>query len=642
MLESTLESALGSAEKAPDPKLFKLMAECVQDYAIFLLDPNGLVMSWNLGARLIKQYTAEEIIGRHFSTFYTSEDLARNWPDHELLRARETGRFEDEGWRIRKDGTRFWANVIITALHDESNKLQAYSKITRDLTERKRQDEMLRQSEERFRLLVDGVQDYAIYLLDPDGIVTSWNLGARRIKGYESTEIIGSHFSRFYSLDDIAKGKPGDELAIALEHGRAEDEGWRIRKDGTRFWARVVVTSLYDSNSKLRGFAKVTQDLTQRRHSENLADSAKNIHEFIAVLAHELRNPLAPIRNAVHVLQMAKDSGPVSQKIVQIIDRQSNQLSRIVDDILDVSRLTRGTMTIAKQPIPLTDIITRAVEAARPGIEAAHHTLELDVANIPLIVDADEVRIAQALTNLLNNAARYTDEGGRISLSVSVGQTNAHRVALISVRDNGRGIQPQFLNAIFGMFVQGQDRSAKAGAGLGVGLALARSIIELHHGTLEARSRGVGHGSEFVIELPLVAAPAAANEVSSAPVTNNERRVLIVDDNVDAATVIAYFLEQHGHIVHIVHNGEDALRINEMMHPDLILLDIGMPGMDGLEVARRIRQQKSPHHPFIVALTGWGKPEDEARTRDAGFDMHFLKPIEEAQLLSLLEIKRSA
>jgi len=278
-----------------DPKLFQLMAESVRDYAIFLLDPKGNIQSWNPGAERIKQYRADEIIGRHFSTFYTPQDIARDWPATELKLATTEGRFEDEGWRVRKDGSRFWAHVVITALRDPKGKLLAFSKITRDLSDRRLQEEELRRSEERFRLLIEGVQDYAIYMLNPEGVISSWNAGARRIKGYEASEIIGKHFSRFYSADDIAAGKPWAELAMAREHGRAEDEGWRVRKDGTRFWARVVVSALKDAEGQLHGFAKVTQDLTQRQHSQAVEIAARQVQDFIAVLAHELRNPLAPI-----------------------------------------------------------------------------------------------------------------------------------------------------------------------------------------------------------------------------------------------------------------------------------------------------------------------------------------------------------
>ena len=239
----------------PDAALFKLMAQQVRDYGLFLLDPGGRIISWNTGAHLIKGYEADEIVGRHFSVFYTPDAVARGWPEHELDVAAREGRFEDEGFRVRKDGSRFWANVIITALRDEGGRLVAFSKITRDLTERRRQEDALRQSEERFRLLIEGVVDYAIYMLDPQGMISSWNAGAERIKGYGRDEVLGTHFSRFYSDEDLKAGRPWAELAEARRYGRAVDEGWRVRKGGDRFWARVVVTSLHDPEGRLRGFA---------------------------------------------------------------------------------------------------------------------------------------------------------------------------------------------------------------------------------------------------------------------------------------------------------------------------------------------------------------------------------------------------
>ena len=293
-----------------DPRLYKLLVEQAKDYALFLLDRDGRIMSWNAGAQRLKGYCAEEIVGRHFSTFYTREAVDSGWPQHELKVATAEGRFEDEGWRVRKDGSRFWANVVITALRDEEGRLLGFSKITRDLTDRKLHEEALRQSEERFRLLIEGVVDYAIFMLDTDGVVTSWNAGAERIKGYKRDEIIGKHLSRFFLPEDIEAGKPWEELAAARRDGRAESEGWRVRKNGERFWARAVLSALYDGSGRLRGFAKVTQDLTDRRHLQDLEKATKNVNEFIATLAHELRNPLAPIRTAVQVMAKAPANDP--------------------------------------------------------------------------------------------------------------------------------------------------------------------------------------------------------------------------------------------------------------------------------------------------------------------------------------------
>jgi len=616
------------------------MAERVRDYAIFLLDKEGHIVSWNAGARLMKGYLPHEIIGKHFSVFYTPQDIDRGWPALELKRALIDGRFEDDGWRVRKDGSRFWANVIITALRDENGALLAFSKITRDLTERKRQEEIVRESEERFRLLVDGVQDYALYMLSPEGLVTSWNLGARRIKGYEASEIIGQHFARFYEATDVAAGKPWHELAIAREHGRAQDEGWRIRNDGTRFWARVVVTALHDSEGVMRGFAKVTQDLTQLRHAQSMESAARQANDFIAVLAHELRNPLAPIRNAVDLLKYIKPGDPDYEGLLQAMDRQSAQLSRIVDDLLDAARIARGTFSIEREKVDLGEVVSRAVEAARPGITSAKHALKLDLPAEPVWVKGDILRLTQALTNILNNAARYTDPGGGIHVALRLDQSTGE--GALTVRDSGRGIDPQFLGAIFGMFVQGRDTLSRPQTGLGVGLALARTIVELHHGTLEAKSEGPGKGSEFIIRMPALDVthperPKGVPVPAPVPVLA-PRRVLVVDDNADAAAMLSALIKALGHEVMTVHDGAEAIRVSEGFRPEFIMLDIGMPGMSGFEVARRLRERSRSPVPLIVAITGWGKPDDQLRAREAGFDVHLVKPVEESQLRQVLDL----
>jgi PAS domain S-box-containing protein len=631
------------------------MVDRVQDYAIFLLDPHGHIQSWNAGAARIKQYSAQEIIGQHFSIFYPRADVERGWPAQELQRAMTDGRFEDEGWRVRKDGSRFWANVVITALRDDAGVLLGFSKITRDLSERRAAEERLRQSEERFRLLVDGVEDYAICMLDPDGTVTSWNSGARRISGYEAEEIIGHHFSRFHTEEDIRAGAPWAELAMARQHGHAQSEGWRVRKNGTRFWARAAMTALPGPEGRPHGFAMVTQDMTVHRQRETLQATAAQLNSFLAIIAHELRNPLAPIRSAVEVLRRG-DFPEGVRKVHDIIDRQSAQLSRLVDDLLDVGRVTRGNLTMDKKPLSVESFVHRAIETARPAIEAAGHLLDIHLPQHPLMIEGDEARLTQALANILNNAARYTDPGGRITVRVGSWTApggNTGEVA-ISVADTGRGIAPDFLDAIFGMFVQGKELVHRPVAGLGVGLSLARSIAELHHGTVEVHSAGLGEGSEFILRLPLMSQPdrAAATQgtqylppaagAAPSPLGSADRRdprrlrVLVVDDNVDAADSMAELVASDGHEAYQAHGGYEALEAFEQLHPEVVLLDIGMPDMSGLEVARRLRMRAADPRPRLIAVTGWGKPEDRARSREAGFDRHLVKPVEADQLREAL------
>ena len=625
-----------------DTRIYQLIVDQTRDYAVFFLDTEGRIMSWNLGAQRIKGYAPEEIIGRHFSTFYTQEAIDSEWPQHELKVATAEGRFEDEGWRVRKDGSRFWANVVITALRDEDGKLLGFSKITRDLSDRRLHEEALRQSEERFRLLIEGVADYAIYMLDPEGVITSWNTGAERIKGYTRAEVLGKHVSRFYTEEDIAAGRPWEEIATARRTGRSEGEGWRVKKSGGRFWARTTLSALHDADGHLRGYAKVTQDLSERRHIQDLEKAAQNVNEFIAMLAHELRNPLAPIRNAVHIMREVAPGDPAQQAMRETIERQSAQLARIVDDMLDIARITRGSLAVEHVRIDLGDVVRHAVETSTPAIESGKHTIEVDLPNEPVTISGDAHRLAQLFSNILNNAARYTPPGGSIALRARAegGQ------AVVRVRDTGRGIEAGMLERIFDMFVQGRAPLLRIGGGLGVGLALARRLAELHGGSIEARSEGENRGSEFTVRLPL-AAPSPAGEVRRAAEAKTAgpvapRRVLVVDDNVDAATMLNMLLRSLGHETRVAHDGQQALQVAEQFRPDIVLLDIGMPGLDGYEVARRLRRGSQDRPLRIVAVTGWGQDADRQRSREAGFDLHLVKPVDAGQLAKALADRNGA
>ena len=631
-----------TSDRKIDSELYRIAAEQTSDYAVFLLDATGRILTWNLGAQRIKGYAPDEIIGRHFSIFYPRDAIDRGWPEHELTVAAVEGRFEDEGWRMKKGGARLWASVTISALRGENGKLLGFSKITRDLTSRKLHEEALRQSEERFRLLVDGMTDYAIYMLDEQGLVTSWNAGAQRIKGYSHDEIIGRHFSRFYVPEDLRAGTPWEDLALARRDGRSEQQGWRVKKSGERFWAKATLTALHDPEGRLRGFAKVTQDLTGQRHILDLQRAAKNLNEFIAVLAHELRNPLAPIRSAVKVMAKAAENDPVQRIMRDTIDRQSAQLVHIVDELLDIAHITRGVLNLEHKAVDLVEVASGAVETSIPAIDAAGHRLEVDIPTIPLRVYGDAGRLTQVVTNLLSNAARYTPAGGRITVRAWRDEDCAH----IAVRDTGRGIEPQGIDRIFDMFVRG--RATRSGEGLGIGLALARRVAELHGGSLTATSEGENKGSEFTLGLPLADAAETWEAAREAPQPDAAaqpvvpRRVLVVDDNVDAARTLDALLRSLGHETAVAYGGAQALSMAVEFKPDIVLLDIGMPDIDGYEVARRLRNLENQPPFRIVAVTGWGQEPDRRKSQEAGFDVHLVKPVDADELVGILSGRNGA
>jgi PAS domain S-box-containing protein len=633
---------------------FEGLVAGVRDYAIFLLDPDGIVRSWNAGAERIKGYRPNDIIGQHFSRFYPADVRSTGWPEKELALAARDGHFEDEGWRVRKDGSRFWANVVISSLYDDAGKVRAFLKITRDLSERKAAEEALRLSEERLRLLVEGVSDYAIFMLDPEGKVATWNTGAERLKGYKAEEIIGRHFSTFYPDEARARRWPQQELELATHDGRFEDEGWRLRKDGSRFWANVVITALRDADGKLQGFAKVTRDLTERRAAEESLRSAygdlerrveertrelaardRQKDEFLAMLGHELRNPLAPIRNALEILKLEKAPSAARTQAHGLIERQVQHLVRLVDDLLDVSRIMQGKIELRYERIELAAVVERAIDTAQPVLDARGHQLEVSLPPQPVYLHGDLIRLAQVLGNLLVNAAKYTERAGRIALTATV----ARDQLVIRVRDNGIGISPELLPRIFDFFVQGNRSLERSQGGLGIGLTLVKRLVEMHGGTVSAHSAGNGKGSEFVVDLPLPDQSEGGDHdgvIDAGAVGGRRRRVLVVDDNVDAAESAAALLSIWGHEVRTVHDGLSVLRHVEEFRPDIVLLDIGLPGKSGYDVARELRRLPDSPVRLVAAMTGYGQEQDRKRSAEAGFDVHLTKPLDLERLRELL------
>jgi PAS domain S-box-containing protein len=496
--------------------------------------------------------------------------------------------------------------------------------------------EYKRETEQNFRLLVESVIDYGIFMLDPEGHVASWNLGAERIKGYKADEIIGRHFSVFYPKEAQDSGWPQHELAIAKREGRFEDEGWRVRKDGSRFWANVVITAVRDETGTLRGFAKVTRDLTERKRVEELEEAEKRINEFLAMLGHELRNPLAPIRNAVSILRAQPTLSPIEERVAGVIDRQLGHLTRLVDDLLDVSRITSGKIALRNEILDLIGPVTAAIEACRPMFDRKRQHFAFHHDGRPVRVTGDATRLTQIVVNLLTNASKYTPPGGHVTLTIE--RTDHH--ALIQVKDDGIGIPPASIPRMFDLFVQGERGLDRSEGGLGLGLTLVRRLVQLHSGTVTAISKGAGQGTTFEVRLPLSEGSADTQTRMAGAVAEHPhsaaRRVLVVDDNEDSAETMVTLLTLWGHEVRSAGDAESALAVAAEQHPEVVLLDIGLPGSSGYDIAAHLRGIPGCEAATLVAMTGYGQEEDRKRSREAGFAHHLTKPVQPDALKEIL------
>jgi PAS domain S-box-containing protein len=490
-----------------------------------------------------------------------------------------------------------------------------------------------------YRQLVESVRDYAIFLLDADGYIRSWNKGAERIKGYQASEIIGRHFSVFYPQERIDEGWPVHELSEARIKGRFEDEGWRLRKDGSQFWANLVLTRIDHPNGDVRGYAKITRDLTDRRRIRALEDEGRKLTTFLAMLGHELRNPLAPIANAVAIMRSESIESESMRFCRDVIDRQVSHMTRLVDDLLDVSRITSGKISLERKVFDLRDVLGYAMETIEPDARRREHVLQINVPGQPAWVCGDRARLLQVFNNLLNNAVKFTPPRGTISASLRIEQSHVE----VSVRDNGPGIPPDRLEDVFGLFVQGEPHSAQSPGGLGLGLSLVQQLVELHGGEVSAFSVGeAGWGAEFRVRLPLVDAPAEGQPLQRPEVPALPRHVLIVDDNRDAADSLQRRLRQSGYHSSLVFDGGSAMVAIRTRQFDAVILDIGLPDIDGLDVARLLRSELRDPPPFI-ALTGYGQDSDRLATRAAGIRFHLTKPLLEGEIeATLLEVFKEA
>jgi PAS domain S-box-containing protein len=605
--------------------------------AVITTDANGGVTFLNPVAQSLTGWTLDHAAGLPLEKVFAivNEDT-RKPVENPVTRALRDGAvvgLANHTLLISRDGTERPIDDSASPIRNTSGQLVGVVLVFRDVTERRRAEHALRQSEQRFRLMVEAVQDYAIFMLDPKGNIAGWNAGAQRIKGYSAEEIIGKHFSCFYPKGIAEAGWPAEELRRAAAEGRFEDEGWRVRKDDTTFWANVVITALRDEAGNLIGYTKITRDLTQRRQleraraeTEAMADLNRRKDEFLAMLSHEIRNPLAPVLNAIHLLRLQKETDIVQQQAREIIERQVAHLVRIVDDLLEVSRITTGRIRLQREHIDLRAVVDHAVEAVRPALQRRRQEFAVAKSKKPVWLHGDAARIEQVIVNLLNNASKYTPEGGRIWVTVQQESDDA----VLRVRDNGVGITADLLSRIFDLFAQADRSLDRSQGGLGVGLTVVQRLVELHGGKVQASSEGLGKGSEFVVRLP-VAAPSSGHDHSKAGSASNQSsralRLLMVDDNKDAADTAALLLRDWGHDVHVAYSGSEALQASLTFQPNAILLDIGLPGMDGYEVARRLREMPQFKHACIMALSGYGQENDLERSKLAGFDLHLVKPV---------------
>jgi PAS domain S-box-containing protein len=597
---------------------------------------DGIIRSWNAGAQRIFGYTPEEAVGRSITLIIPPERQDEERAILERLRRGE--RVEHfETVRVAKDGRRLDISLTISPVRDDEGRIIGASKIARDITGRKRAEAAVRERDERLQLFLGNATDYAVVITDPEGHVLEWIGGAERITGWLAEEVLGESTSILFTAEDRAAGVSQAELARAAETGRVEDKRWHVRKDGTRFFGDGVTVSLRGPAGELRGFGKVFRNATeQKRAEEALLEADRRKDEFLALLAHELRNPLAPLRNGLQVIRMAAGDATAVDDAREMMERQLGHMVRLIDDLLDVSRSSRKKMELRRARVLLADVIRDAEDGARPAIEVGGHDLTVSLPDDPVLLDADLTRLAQVFSNLLTNSAKYTEPGGRIWLTAE----RRGGQAIVSVRDTGIGIPSESLGTIFDMFSQVDRSLERSTGGLGIGLALVKGLVEMHGGTVTAASAGEGMGSTFTVTLPVLEAPRRPASITPSQEdqisAGSGRRILVVDDNRDSAMSMAMMLGLMGDEVRTARDGVEALEVAEAFRPQVILMDVGMPRLNGYDATRLIRGRPWGQSVTIIALTGWGQEDDRRKSDEAGCNGHLVKPVSLPELQKLL------
>jgi PAS domain S-box-containing protein len=594
---------------------FRFLVEGVVDYAIYMLDVNGTVTNWNRGAERIKQYAADEVVGRHFSMFYTPEDRRAGLPARALSTALVEGRFETEGWRIRKDGTRFWASTVVDRIYDDEGRHIGYAKITRDISDRKAALEALEQSERQFRLLVAGVVDYALFMLDPNGVIANWNAGAEHIKGYTAAEIVGQHMSVFYTDPDRAAGLPALALQTAAAQGRYEAEAWRMRKDGSLFWANVVIDAIHDEDGQLIGFAKITRDITERRNAQQelqkahdrlaLAQKMEALGQLTGGVAHDFNNLLMVVSGQAQLLRKKIGDDPRAQRALDAIEISTKRGQDLTRHLLAFARRQR----LRPAPVSLSERAASIRELLSTSL-GGHVALRVDLPEVLWAVQVDASELELALLNLAVNARDAMPDGGALAVFAENVKLKGGEVdpdlkgefVALTVRDTGAGVPPDILARVFEPFFTTKD----VDRGTGLGLSQVYGFAQQSGGRAVMKSE-LGQGASITLYLPRTKARPVAAAVEPQMSTPHDLRILVVEDNPEVAEVAAGLLEQLGAVTQVVGNAEAALKALENgPAPDLVFSDIVMAGgMDGLQLARRIRQER-PDMPVLLA-TGYSK-----------------------------------
>ena len=626
-------------EKANQLHTARLLASIVEtsNDAIVSKSLDGIIQSWNAAAERLFGFTAEQAVGRHISLVIPTGRLDEEEQIIANLRAgKRIEHFETE--RVRSDGQCITVSLTISPIKDDAGNVIGASKIVRDVTERQR----VERERENFVRVVETSTDF-IGMCDLDGVPFFINRAGLELIGLDSIEEARRKNVQDFFFPEDQPMLMNEFLPRILQDGHGEIEvRFRHFKTGEARWMAYKVLKLTDAANQTVGFATVSQDVTERKRLEDnlrilandLSETDRRKNEFLATLAHELRNPLAPMSNMLEVLKRTDDNSTILKQAHETIERQLGQMVRLVDDLLDLNRITHDRLELRRSEVELSSVVQQAVEASRPLIDSAGHELTIDLPDEPIYLNADRTRLAQVFSNLLNNSSKYTKAKGAISLTAK----RVDHEVVVTVKDNGAGIPADKLKTIFDMFMQVEGTSDRSQGGLGIGLTLVKRLVEMHGGSIEARSTGEGMGSEFIVRLPVLSKPAVAAERDSdgQRATPTQRRVLIVDDNRDSADSLAMLMEITNNQAYLAHDGVEAVEAIEKHRPDVVLLDIGLPRLDGHEVCRRVRKEPWGKGIVIIALTGWGQEDDRRKSQEAGFDGHLVKPVDYEKLLELL------